>query len=163
MLLLEECSQHKQLSGNPALWSVFHCITLLPAVGGVKLPKGRTVLVSAKRELAEALNPGSWTSRFWCLPRWRDSNCRTEEKELWKVVFVVSVPGEQGWSPTKQVLLSHKAANMPESDLTQTNASFPGRNQSLWSQAPIKTTCVFSNEIAISTSLNQQKCFCPLR
>ena len=90
----------------------------------LKLPKGRrTVPVTrdspltrvaskplAKRELEEALNSGSWTSRFWEVPGWRDSDCGMEEKELWKAVPVVSqfleskagLPQSRHYCPTKQ-------------------------------------------------------------
>lgn len=90
----------------------------------VKLPQGRRTVpchqgqstdtcgiqASAKRELAEILNPGSWASRFWDVPGWRDSDCGMEEKEPWKVVPVVSqfpeskvgLPQSRHYCPTKQ-------------------------------------------------------------
>lgn len=114
------------------------------------------------RELAKALNSGSWMSRSWDVPGWRDSDCGIKEKELRRVVSVVpqfpeskaGLPQSSHYCPTKQQTCQ---------GVTWRRSMHPFLAElKLRLQTLIKTACTFSSETAISTSLHQQKYFCPL-
>lgn len=129
----------------------------------LKLPKGRRIVTrdSALSHVAsKTLLRESW-ERHWILAAGQaDSGmCLSggiviEGCDCGKLSQWSHSSREQGWSPTKQTLLSHQATNMPGSDLAQINECFSVRTQR--PQALIRTTCAFSSETAISTSLHQQ-------
>lgn len=71
-----ECTDHRWLLGTSALWSGFHCIKTSssrrcwssPKAGELSVTRDSPLTHAASNPLAEALNPGSWTSEFWDVP-----------------------------------------------------------------------------------------------
>lgn len=119
MLLLGEGFQYHWLSGRPAQWSGFHCIT---ADGS------RKCWSSSK---AGELSPESWTSRVWDIPGWIDSDCGMEEKELCEA----GLPQSRDYCPAD----SKHAREQLDTD----EASLAGRTQAEVTSSDKDHMCLF--------------------
>lgn len=151
-----------------AVWFSLHQNQLQQEM--LKLPKGRrTVCHQGQSTETCGIQSSGRGIESWQLDKrilgctwWRDSDCGMEEKEPWKVVPVVSqfleskadLPQSRCYCPMRQQMCQgttwHRSMHPFLAELK------------LRSQAPVKTICAFSREKAISTSLHQQKYFCPL-
>lgn len=120
--------QYHWLSGRPAWWSDFHCIT-----AGC----GRKCCSSSK---AGELSPESWTSRVWYVPGWIDSDCGMEEKELCKV----GLPQSRDYCPAGQQTCQRAARHRWRHPLLV--------GPKLRSPALVSTARASSSETAISTT-----------